>query len=685
VFTPEELAGTLFATSTCFDLSIFEVFVPWSVGGTVILAENVLSLSELPAAEQVTLINTVPSAMAELVRAGAVPASVLTVNLAGEPLPRSLASGLYEHTHVRNVYNLYGPTEAATYATFAPINRYADVTIGGPIANTQAYILDSYRKLVPRGVAGELYLGGDGLARGYLGRPDLTAERFVSNPFSKEAGARLYRTGDLCRHREDGRIEYLGRLDHQVKLRGFRIELGEIEAVLEQHDMVRQAIATVRESAEEKRLVSYVEAKPGRPLTLPELRRHAEQSLPLYMVPDTFVVLNEFPRTANGKVDRSALPAPDDPSRAAAVAPRTELEATLKHIWETVLGVRPIGLEDNFFDLGGHSLLAARLMAEVQDTVGKKIPLSAIFRAPTIEGFARLLADESIVKPDPTIMRLSAGDAGKPFFAVAAPGVDTFGLALLAHQMGKEQSVYKLQALAPVIGDRPFQKEELSDLAHEYIVAMRSVQPRGPYCLGGMCEGVLIGQQMILELEARGEEVELFTIFDTWVLENTQIRPLWAINYYRERLQGLWSSSMREQLAILWKTVRRWFSQSPPANGSGWKETYWPSEGFAAPRFKAPVLLFKRPRQPFYYIRDPQMGWGARSTGGVEICEINCGHTEVLREPYVRIIGQILATRLQGAKDREGERDSALPADKAINQWVRVSSLDDVGKAVKGR
>jgi thioesterase domain-containing protein len=200
-----------------------------------------------------------------------------------------------------------------------------------------------------------------------------------------------------------------------------------------------------------------------------------------------------------------------------------------------------------------------------------------------------------------------------------------------------------------------------------------------------MCEGVLIGQQMILELEARGEEVELFTIFDTWVLENTQIRPLWAINYYRERLQGLWSSSMREQLAILWKTVRRWFSQSPPANGSGWKETYWPSEGFAAPRFKAPVLLFKRPRQPFYYIRDPQMGWGARSTGGVEICEINCGHTEVLREPYVRIIGQILATRLQGAKDREGERDSALPADKAINQWVRVSSLDDVGKAVKGR
>lgn len=682
VFTPQELAGTLFATSICFDLSIFELFVPWSVGGTVILAQDVISLPELPASKEVTLINTVPSAMAELVRAGVVPASVVTVNLAGEALPKSLARDLYERTQVRNVYNLYGPTEAATYATFAPVSREADVTIGGPIANTQAYILDSYRRLVPRGVRGELYLGGECLARGYFGRPDLTAERFVGNPFSKRAGARLYRTGDLCRYRQDGRIEYLGRLDHQVKLRGFRIELGEIEAVLEQHDFVQQAIATVRESGGEKRLVGYVEVKPGRPLPVAELRRHAEQSLPLYMVPETFVILDEFPRTVNGKVDRSALPAPGDRASTGAVAPSNELEATLKQIWETALGGRPIGIKDNFFDLGGHSLLAARLIAQLHDALGQTIPLSAIFRAPTIEGFARLLTDESIVKPDPIIMQLGAGTAGQPFFAVAAPGVDTFGLALLAHQMGKEQSTYKLQALGPVVLDRPFRKEELCELARESIAAMRSVQPRGPYYLGGMCEGVLIAQQMILELEAQGEEVALFTIFDTWVLENSQIRLFWAVDYYLQRFRFLRSQPWREQLATLWKAVRRLFWPSPAANGSGWNETYWPGKEFQVPRFKAPVLLFKRPRQPFHYVNDPQMGWGDRSMGGVEICEIKCGHLEVLREPYVRIVGQILGSHLQTAKDQESQSKSVFTADKEIDQ-VGVSNPS--GEQTTGR
>jgi amino acid adenylation domain-containing protein len=657
VFAPEELAGTLFATSICFDLSIFEMFVPWSVGGAVIVAPNALVLSELPAAREVTLINTVPSVMAELSRSGAVPDTVVTVNLAGEALPSSLVRDIYDHTRVRNVYNLYGPTEAATYATYTLLGRDADVTIGKPIANTQAYILDRDFKLVPRGGQGELYLGGAGLARGYYGRPDLTVERFVRNPFSAEPGSRLYRTGDLCRHREDGNIEYLGRLDHQVKLRGFRIELGEIETLLEKHDFVQQAVVAVGEIGEEKRLLAYVTAKAGRTLVVSELRQHLEKALPAYMVPDTIVVLDEFPRLLNGKIDRRALPSPAAPA-SEAIAASDELEATLVEIWESVLSVRPIGVTDNFFDLGGHSLLAARLIAQMQNVLGRKIPLSAIFRAPTIASLAHLIASDSVSKPEPVAMELNHGSGGIPFFAIAAPGVDSLGLALLAHHVGKEQTVYKLQLPGPVVWDRPFESEELRALGRQYVAAMRSLQPSGPYCLGGMCEGVVIAQQMILELESQGEEVALFAIFDTWVLENSQIRPLWRIDYYLQRVREFPELSFKEKLAILRRTLKRW-ARKNGTHGNSWLKAYWPGDGFQMPRFRAPVLLFKRPRQPFYYVRDPQMGWGERSSGGVEICEVNCAHFEILRQPYVRVIGQRLAERLQAINQRVA--DVALP------------------------
>jgi amino acid adenylation domain-containing protein len=660
VFTAEELSGTLFATSVCFDLSIFEMFVPWSAGGAVILAQNAVSLSELPAAKEVTLINTVPSAMVELLRAGAVPPSVRTVNLAGEALPDSLVRDLYQHTQIRNLYNLYGPTEATTYATYARIGRNADVVIGRPIANTQAYVLDSYGKLVPPGAPGELYLAGENLARGYFGRPDLTAERFVRNPFSVEAKSRLYRTGDLCRHRSDGNIEYRGRLDHQVKLRGFRIELGEIEAILERHPDVGQAIATVRETRETKRLVAYVSAQGDRVPSISELRQHLEHSLPLYMVPDAFVIVNEFPKTANGKVDRRALPAPEAPPMTTVAAPRNEREKMLLEIWERVLDVRPIGVRSNFFDLGGHSLMAARLIAEVQKATGKSISLSTIFRAPTIEGFASVLAEESAVNPDPVLMQLQEGDGVIPFFAIAAPGVDAFGFALLARQMGEKQTVYRLQSRGPGVWGRPFSKQELRAIALEYVEAMRSVQPRGPYCLGGMCEGVLIAQQIIVELESQGESVGLFAVFDTWVLENSQVRLLWAIDYYWNRFRAFRRQSRQEQLAVVHRSFGRFLRRSQANGGSGWKQVYWPARDFQAPRFRAPVLLFKRPRQPYYYIRDRKMGWGARSEGGVEICEINFQHAEVLRQPHVRIIGERLASRLQRIRESERRVQSDL-------------------------
>jgi len=263
VFPPEELAGVLAATSICFDLSVFELFVTLSWGGAVILADTALQLPGLSARGDVTLINTVPSAIAELLRLGGVPGSVRTINLAGEPLSARLAQQLYDLGTIRKVYDLYGPSEDTTYSTFVLRKPNGPATIGRPIANTQVYLLDRHLQPVPLGVPGELCLAGDGLARGYLNRPELTAEKFIPNPFGDRSGARLYRTGDRARYLPDGNLEFLGRMDHQVKIRGYRIELGEIESVLAGHPALRENVVVARQDAPgEKRNVAYGVVKP---------------------------------------------------------------------------------------------------------------------------------------------------------------------------------------------------------------------------------------------------------------------------------------------------------------------------------------------------------------------------------------------------------------------------------------
>jgi thioesterase domain-containing protein len=323
-----------------------------------------------------------------------------------------------------------------------------------------------------------------------------------------------------------------------------------------------------------------------------------------------------------------------------------EEQALLAEIWRDVLGVQEVGVNDNFFDIGGHSLLAARLTAQIQNATGRRIPVSAIFRAPTIASLAILLREDAVSKPDPVIMQLCTGDCGIPFFAVAAPGVDSLGYALLARHLANQHSVYKLQAPGPGVWGRPFEDEELRTLAEQYVSAMRTAQPHGPYCLGGMCDGVLIAQEMILQLEAAGEEVALFGILDTWVLENSQIRTLWAIDYYLERLRLFLRLPFREQLGTIGRTFKRLAGQIR-IDKKGWSRAYWPDKGFQPPRFRAPVILFKSPRQPFYYVRDPEMGWGARTTSGVDIREVECGHYEVLRQPHVGVIAEGLSERLR--------------------------------------
>jgi amino acid adenylation domain-containing protein len=393
-----ELSSVLAATSICFDLSIFEIFVPLSCGGTVVLAPDVLHLPALATSEEVTLVNTVPSAMAELVREDGIPDSVRTINLAGEALNNSLAQQVYQQENVRRVYNLYGPSEDTTYSTGTLVAKGADTppTIGRPIVQTRVYVLDEWMGPVPIGVSGELYIGGDGLARDYLRRPKLTAERFVPDPFSTEGGQRLYRTGDVARYRPDGEIEFLGRSDHQVKIRGFRIELGEIEAALMSHPAVRQAVVVARDvDGSGKQLVAYVVCDAE--VEVSELRRHARERVPEYMVPGWVVVLEEMPLTPNGKVDRKRLPAPEKlhaEERRERIAPRTPTEEALHGIWSEVLGVEQMGVDENFFELGGHSLLATQVVSRVREAFGVEVPLRALFEAVTIERLAEAVEEQ---------------------------------------------------------------------------------------------------------------------------------------------------------------------------------------------------------------------------------------------------------------------------------------------------
>jgi len=395
VFPDEELAGVLASTSVCFDLSIFELFVPLSWGGTVILADNAVDIPALPAGRKISLINTVPSAIKDLLKAGTIPSSVVTVNLAGEKLSTQVVQQLYSQPSIRKVYDLYGPSEATTYATYALRAADGATTIGRPVANTQIYILDPEMQPCPIGVPGEIYIGGDCLARGYLNGPELTAQRFVSNPLSKIPDARLYKTGDIARYLPDGNVQFIGRRDHQIKIRGYRIELGEIEIALGQHAGVHDCIVVARGDAEQKELVAYIVAEGEAQLNAAELRRSLRERLPDYMVPATFITLPALPLMPNGKVNRAALPAADATAIVPDDEPKTEslstVEEAVMEIWRDVLGVEKIGLHDDFFDLGGHSVLVTQIMSRVRRTFEVELGMRHLFGAPSVASLARVI------------------------------------------------------------------------------------------------------------------------------------------------------------------------------------------------------------------------------------------------------------------------------------------------------
>ncbi len=404
-YSAADLAGVVAVTSIGFDVAVFELFGPLAWGGTVLLAESALDLASpalagAPSTPPVSLVNSVPSAFAELLHAGFAPPESAILQIAGEPVPRALVERLFERAPRARVFNLYGPTEDTTYSTvarIAPGDERAP-SVGRPISGERALLLDAHGEAVPIGVAGEVHLGGSGLARGYLGRPDLTAARFVPDPWGD--GARLYRTGDLARFRPDGEIDYLGRLDHQVKVRGFRVELGEIEAALVNLPGIVQAAVLAAGEAAERRLVAYVGAPDGE-VEAGVLREGLRRLLPPQMVPSAFVIAAALPLNASGKVDRRALVA-----RGAAPLERAEegvyeppsnpMEELLAEIWKDLLGIERVGVEDHFFDLGGHSLQGVRLMSRIAEVFGVRLPVRRIFEAPRLRELALVVAEEML-------------------------------------------------------------------------------------------------------------------------------------------------------------------------------------------------------------------------------------------------------------------------------------------------
>jgi aspartate racemase len=434
-------------------------------------------------------------------------------------------------THIRRairmlpgteLINGYGPTEGTTFTCCYSIpcdssKNSRSIPIGRPIGNTQVYILDKYLKPVPVGIPGELHIGGAGLARGYLNQPELTQEKFISHPLSEQPGARLYKTGDLVRYLTDGTIEFLGRLDQQVKIRGYRVEPGEIEMVIGQHRAVLEALVLVHQNKRgEKSLVAYVVPVQERGVTIEDLRQFLKERLPEYMIPSYFILMDALPLTANGKLDRAALPVPEHSRNASGenfVAAKLIIHHQLVNIWEDLLNVRPIGIRDNFFYLGGHSLLAARLVYRIEQTFGKKVSLSTLFARPTIEKLAQYLQQQTEASSRTAIVTIQPGQASKkPFFYLHGDYMGgAFYCFTLARDLGEEQPFYVLEPYRFTGLPVP---PAFEVIAASHLQALRSVQPEGPYMLGGFCNGALMAYEMACQLYAAGQKVDLLVLVD---------------------------------------------------------------------------------------------------------------------------------------------------------------------------
>lgn len=673
VFTLARFKGVLASTSLSFDLSVYEIFAPLACGGAVILAQNVFQLPGLVAANEVTLTNTVPSQITELLRLKGIPASVKTINLAGEVTTTALVRKLYDLGTVKEVFDLYGPTEDTTFSTFA-LRDTDRAMIGRPISNTQAYILDPHLQPVPIGVVGELHLGGAGLARGYLNRPELTAERFIANPFSTEPDARIYKTGDLARYLPTGEIEYWGRIDNQVKLRGIRIELGEVESTISEYPTVRDVVVLAREDQpDEKRLVAYVVPNEGSSTAESALRSYLKQRLPAYMVPSAFVELEKLPLTPNGKIDRKALPFPDRremQQEGSFVAPRDGIELELAGIWESVLGTGTVGVRDNFFDLGGNSLLAVRMFSETNRVFGTALPLATVFQGATIEHLATLIRQEEngdLKGEWSSLIPIQPRGNKRPFFCVHGVGGNVLTFNALAQHLGPDQPVYGLQSVGLDGKEPPL--TEVEAMATHYVRAVLELQPEGPYFLGGLSFGGIVAFEMARQLRQQSREVACVALLDASARlcsDDSKLVP--RIQLHLDNLlklsvgerfdyvRRMARTGKRKLKSRFWRVAYGRYRANPTNLPNALRDVK--EINFQALRehvlqpYPGRVALFRASNRSAQDLEDDLLGWDKFATG-VELYYVPGDHVSMVNEPHVRVLAEQLKHCLSRASSVE--------------------------------
>jgi len=673
----------LAVTTVSFDIAALEIFLPLVCGAKVVIARanETVDGRELWALLQrhhITVMQATPVTWQLLLESGWHGQPRLKMLCGGEALPRKLANQLLGCGG--ELWNMYGPTETTIWSSVLKVTPGEQaVTVGPPIANTQFYVIDPQSNLVPIGVPGELVIGGDGVARGYVNLPELTAQKFPADSFRPQTSANVYRTGDLVRARVDGTFEFLGRTDHQIKLRGFRIELGEIEAALLAHPEVAEAVAHAgRTPAGDAALFAYVSAKTpvaDPALLVVELQLRLQRALPAYMVPAAIMVLDALPRTPNGKIDRKALPAPRETAARAVQAPLNETERRLLEIWRTVLGVQDIDRNANFFELGGHSVLAARLAARVETEFGHRLSLAMLFKAPSLSEQARLLeVDEHREFDFRQVVKLQPNGSRLPIIAVNNTGI----FYVLSKRLGADQPFTCLQLFDPARGDVEL-PSTVEALAAEYVKLIRTVQPNGPYAFVGWCVAGALTFEVARQMAASGQKVAMLAMMDTWAPGH--VRRLgslrgrltdWAYRFclVRKELRRVrrgeqsWRTFIGNREIV--KKLAALFGRSPTVAKATDGDRQHNAEAFDTwlldylenlmqryePKpYEGKISLFRSFEEPHGLWIDQAMGWKAFARAGVEVTVISGDHYSVFNDPGVKE----MAATIRGIIGREGD------------------------------
>ena len=652
---------TLLAITTIsFDIAALELYLPLIIGGKIVIAATEdtidgIRLLSLIDQHQVKFMQATPATWHLLIAAGWQKNSLHTLLCGGEPLPQDLITQI----SLRNVtlWNMYGPTETTIWSTCHKISATDKfISIGKPIANTSTYVLDQHFKPVPIGVTGELYIGGTGISKGYLNRPELTAERFIDNPFDDREGVtQLYRTGDWARYHDNGELECLGRADSQVKLRGFRIELGEIEYVLAQHPAIKQAVVMIYGEQKEQSLIAYythdIESEP---LNIAALQQFLQDYLPRYMLPSRFILLDELPLTPNGKIDRRALPKPENEHTAThdMILPRNPLELKLCRIWQDVLTLSHVGVTDNFFDLGGHSLIAIRLINQISKHFQQRLPLTTLFKHPTIAQLAYALQNEGVQYKPSNIVNLRSGEnRAHPFFCIHPIGGHVYAYLPFVQGLENTNFVYGIQALGFNQQETPL--TDIPTMAAYYLRQIEAKYMTGTYQLIGWSLGGVIAFEMARQLTEQGKEVGLVCLLDSYLPPAQE--AITELDLYQAFAKDLGLSISIPETDSAEKKLHTVFIQAQQADiipldmddvefeqlFSVFKNNHTALSTYQTKPYQGDVVFFSAGLRT--HVRDPIKAWQPWVTGQLHVHTINSTHYDILNTEYLPEIHKVLS------------------------------------------